>query len=53
MNDSVEQDHPWTLENVQQLQELAREKAPAMPRGVRSSSNARSTVTVRSLTPEK
>ncbi|MFL1875821.1 hypothetical protein ACIKT0_11590 [Hansschlegelia beijingensis] len=29
MNDSVEQDHRWTLENVQQLQELAREKAPA------------------------
>ena len=29
MNDTVEQDRPWTLENVQQLQELAREKAPA------------------------
>ena len=29
MNDVVDQDRPWTVENVQDLQALAREKVPA------------------------
>jgi len=29
MSDVVDQDRPWTVENVQDLQALAREKVPA------------------------
>ncbi|GLK68630.1 hypothetical protein [Hansschlegelia plantiphila] len=29
MNETVEPDRPWALETVQELKELAREKAPA------------------------
>lgn len=29
MNETVDQDRPWTVENVQDLQALAREKVPA------------------------